>query len=286
MDLIDEEKEANATDSPFKSIINGTFHDVLATYSISITEIRDKKSRGILKWFKYLTASFMPTLPIWSNVLLGDLNRHRRRIVRSYESIILLNKEQRTTAISERRMGIVKRNQLGGVVHLRLDVLLSILVPDMLSMVDEYWNTLLSYCSTSISNSNDNSIINIDEQRLKPIEERWRQKVSRRGLGHYAKCPDQQVFTDVLSCLLTSQIYFNDNIKLPTINPNWLNVGIGILLSVGNNNNSSHHRFNLISANDSPLLSTIATFLDEWCNSSARDIRSTTINFPLLRILI
>ncbi|CAF4219500.1 unnamed protein product, partial [Rotaria magnacalcarata] len=118
----------------------------------------------------------------------------------------------------------------------------------------------------------DNSIINIDEQRLKPIEERWRQKVSRRGLGHYAKCPDQQVFTDVLSCLLTSQIYFNDNIKLPTINPNWLNVGIGILLSVGNNNNSSHHRFNLISANDSPLLSTIATFLDEWCNSSARDI--------------
>ncbi|CAF4583183.1 unnamed protein product [Rotaria socialis] len=280
--IVDEEKEANATDSPFKSIINGTFHDVLATYSIWITEIRDKKSRGILKWFKYLTASFMPTLPIWSNLLLGDLNRHRRRIVRSYESIILLNKEQRTTAISERRMGIVKRNQLGGVVHLRLDVLLSILVPDMLSMVDEYWNTLLSYCSTSISNSSDNSIINIDEQRLKPIEERWRQKVSRRGLGHYAKCPDQQVFTDVLSCLLTSQIYFNDNIKLPTINPNWLNVGIGILLSVGNNNNSSHHRFNLISANDSPLLSTIATFLDEWCNSSARDIRSTTINFPLL----
>ncbi|CAM4769922.1 unnamed protein product [Rotaria magnacalcarata] len=280
--IVDEEKEANATDSPFKSIINGTFHDVLATYSISITEIRDKKSRGILKWFKYLTASFMPTLPIWSNLLLGDLNRHRRRIVRSYESIIRLNKEQRTTAISERRMGIVKRNQLGGVVHLRLDVLLSILVPDMLSMVDEYWNTLLSYCSTSISNSSDNSIINIDEQRLKPIEERWRQKVSRRGLGHYAKCPDQQIFTDVLSCLLTSQIYFNDNIKLPTINSNWLNVGIGILLSVGNNNNSSHHRFNLISANDSPLLSTIATFLDEWCNSSARDIRSTTINFPLL----
>ncbi|CAF4309019.1 unnamed protein product, partial [Rotaria magnacalcarata] len=54
----------------------------------------------------------MPTLPIWSNLLLGDLNRHRRRIVRSYESIIRLNKEQRTTAISERRMGIVKRNQL------------------------------------------------------------------------------------------------------------------------------------------------------------------------------
>ena len=46
-------------------------------------------------------------------LVIGDLTRHRRRMVRSFESIVLHNEEQRTTAISERRMGIMKRNQLG-----------------------------------------------------------------------------------------------------------------------------------------------------------------------------
>ena len=74
----------------------------------------------------------MPTSPVWSNLLLGksislpqsyqhavplrfqgDLNRHRRRIVRSFEKLTMSTPEQRTTAISERRMGILKRTQLG-----------------------------------------------------------------------------------------------------------------------------------------------------------------------------
>jgi hypothetical protein len=94
-------------------------------------QARDGTSGGILKWFKYLTTYFMSTIPIWSNLLLGnashsaaksieiislhigDLSRHSRRMVRSFEGIIIHNEEQRTTAISERRMGILKRNQLG-----------------------------------------------------------------------------------------------------------------------------------------------------------------------------
>ena len=36
-------------------------------------------------------------------------------MVYSFETIIINNEELRTTAISERRMGIVKRNQLGEV---------------------------------------------------------------------------------------------------------------------------------------------------------------------------
>ena len=43
----------------------------------------------------------------------GDLTRHRRRMVRAFESVIIDNEEQCTTAISERRMGILKRHQLG-----------------------------------------------------------------------------------------------------------------------------------------------------------------------------
>jgi hypothetical protein len=94
-------------------------------------EARGRTSGGIMKWFKYLTTYFMSTTPIWSNLLLGnashvaaksigiislylgDLSRHSRRMVRSFEGVIIHNEEQRTTAISERRMGILKRHQLG-----------------------------------------------------------------------------------------------------------------------------------------------------------------------------
>ncbi|CAF1593854.1 unnamed protein product [Rotaria magnacalcarata] len=93
--VIDEEQQFNTMDSPFKSTI-----------------IHDRTSRGILKWFRYLIFSFMPTTPIWSNLLLGDLSRHNRQIIHSFENIATNNEEQRTTAISERRMNIVKRNQL------------------------------------------------------------------------------------------------------------------------------------------------------------------------------
>jgi hypothetical protein len=75
----------------------------------------------------------MPTSVVWSNLLLGnmlnslhilrsilsfyagDMLRHRRRMVRSYETMIIHKEEQRTTAISERRMGILKRTQLGRI---------------------------------------------------------------------------------------------------------------------------------------------------------------------------
>jgi len=165
---------------------------------------------------------------------------------------------------------------------MRIDVLLSILIPDMLSMVDEFWNTLLSYCTTSIDNSNADSTMILDEQRLKPIEERWRQNVSKRGSGHYAKCPDEPVFTDLLSSLLTSQVNINENIKLPTVSPNWLNIAIGMLLSLGYHN-ILRHQSTSPSTNDSSLISDILTFLEEWCNSSTstNNIVSTSINFSL-----
>jgi hypothetical protein len=44
---------------------------------------------------------------------IGDLTRHRRRTVRKFERFCVGQHEQRTTAISERRMCILKRVQLG-----------------------------------------------------------------------------------------------------------------------------------------------------------------------------
>ncbi|CAF2908496.1 unnamed protein product [Rotaria sp. Silwood2] len=90
--IIDEEKEANAMDSPFKSTFNRIFHDALTTCGLSIKE------------FQGITAR-------------GDLSRHRRRMVQSFETMTIHKEEQRTTAISERRMGILKRTQLGKAKH-------------------------------------------------------------------------------------------------------------------------------------------------------------------------
>jgi len=67
----EEEEEANTTESPFKSVVNRIFHDALAVTGISVEEALGATSQGILKWLKYLTKFFMPTSPIWSNLLLG-----------------------------------------------------------------------------------------------------------------------------------------------------------------------------------------------------------------------
>ncbi|CAF0802050.1 unnamed protein product [Rotaria sordida] len=259
---IDEEQQANSIDSPFKSTITKLFYDILRLYSISIKQVHDRSSRGILRWFKYLIVSFMPTTPIWSNLLLGNLSRHSRQIIHSLESITTTNEEQLTTAISERRMCIVKRIQL---------------VPDMMIMIDEYWNTLLGY-----STSNDHTIF-IDEQRLKPIEERWREKVSRRGAGFYTKRPSEPIVNDLISCLLTPQVNINENLKLPVLSPIWLDVAIGILLSVGNDNPDRHVYMSSLK-NSSPLLSKILKFLKQWLNLPNKTIRSTNIDISSLNI--
>ncbi|CAF5127330.1 unnamed protein product, partial [Rotaria sp. Silwood1] len=68
--VIDEEQEANATNSPFKSVIKKIFQDALNITGILVEEAEGVALQSILKWFKYLTNFFMPTLPIWSNLLL------------------------------------------------------------------------------------------------------------------------------------------------------------------------------------------------------------------------
>jgi hypothetical protein len=69
--IIDEEEEANTTDSPFKSVITQIVHDALVATDIPVEEAFGATSQGILKWLKYLTKFFMPTSPIWSNLLIG-----------------------------------------------------------------------------------------------------------------------------------------------------------------------------------------------------------------------
>ncbi len=46
-------------------------------------------------------------------MLTGNLSRHGTYAIRAFDNLLLSSHDQRTNAISERRMAIVKRTQLG-----------------------------------------------------------------------------------------------------------------------------------------------------------------------------
>ncbi|CAF4221628.1 unnamed protein product [Rotaria sp. Silwood2] len=177
--IIDEERESNSTDSPFKTEINKIYHDALIFVGISSQKQADNTRKGILNLFKYLTNYFMPTLPIWSNLLL-------------------------------------------------------------------------------------------EESRLKPIEERWRQSSCKRGHGHYTKNPDEPLFANLVSSLLACKNDVNCDLKLPTLLPDWLNTVVGLILSTRNN---IRHLDNLSSSLfcNSKLINVISTFVDKWTSGTASD---------------
>ena len=101
----------------------------------------NKTNRSVLQWLAYLNQSCIPTIAIWSNLLLGipsciivthlvlyvytlgNLSRYVTSSVRAFDSVLLNTHNQRTNAISERRMAIVKRTQLGK----RFDSIISLL---------------------------------------------------------------------------------------------------------------------------------------------------------------
>ncbi len=150
-------------------------------------------------------------------------------------------------------------------------------------MVEQYTNALFSHGLSSQNKSQNNDSLALEERRLKPVEERWRQTSNKRNHGHYTKPPEQPVLTDLVSSLLASQNDINTDLELPSLSPEWLNVAIGLILSTGN---SIRNRRSIpwFSSNASPLLDTIKTFVEEWLNSSVNNThiaRSSSINLSL-----
>lgn len=151
----------------------------------------------------------------------------------------------------------------------------------MLTIVDEYANIFFSPVTTSQRPSSCDASLS-ETRRLKPIEERWRQNSSRRDHGFYSQAPDEPILTDLVSSLLATRCNVNENLKLPSVEPDWFNTAIRLLLSV--QNHSDTPRFVLPADNDCPLLSTVATFIDDWSLSSTHNSQrktSVNINFPL-----
>lgn len=170
---------------------------------------------------------------------------------------------------------------LGGRIHIRLDVLLTILIPDMLTFVDEFSNAFFSRSTKSKSSLPFDSSAS-SNRRLKPIEERWRQQCNRRDHGYYTQAPKESVMNDLLSTLLAPIDDVNSNLRLPTVSPTWLNIAIRLLLSV---RNSYHHARSLPSHQSScPLLDVVTTFIDDWFTAEDDDSqgdRSSITKFSL-----
>ena len=149
----------------------------------------------------------------------------------------------------------------------------------MITIIDEFSNSLYTYCAKSGKYSYNGDSMILDEQRLKPIQERWREKRSKRGHGYYTKSPDEPVFTDLVSSLLASRINVNAHLKLPSLSPNWLSIAIGLILSTGNN--GPHSPYFSSSSNVTPLVQAISTFVDDWLNIAGKSSCSTAVTFPL-----
>ncbi|CAF4854420.1 unnamed protein product, partial [Rotaria sp. Silwood1] len=219
--------------------------------------ILDKAAKSARQWLAYFNQHCIPTVAIWSNLLLGNLSRYVVSSIRAFDNLLLNKHDQRTNAISERRMSIVKRTQLGTQTYMRSDVVLQILVQDMQKFIENFSISYLA--STSDDNYNESS-----QQKLKELKENWRQK-SRRGCGFYAKKPDKSIMNNLQYALIASSTTINDGLSIPDLPvPNWLNVTIGMLLSIKSIRESAPLSLTISTSLPNDILS----FINKWTSPS------------------
>lgn len=135
--------------------------------------------------------------------------------------------------------------------------------------------------SISLLSQSKNSANSTQQRKLKEISEHWSQS-NHRGHGHYAKKPDCNTMLNLKSTLISSTSMINENLSLPNLSaPNWVNVGIGLLLSV-ERVRKSPPRSSLMTT---LLLIDIANFIESWilATDSAKSTKKTnTIQERLL----
>ncbi|CAF3542908.1 unnamed protein product, partial [Rotaria socialis] len=258
--IIDEEEELNKADSPFKQELQAIYNECLTTCikNNGAFSSSDKASKGTRQWLSYINQRCIPTIPIWSNILLGNLSRHGASTVRAFDNLLLSTHNQRTNAISERRMSIVKRTQLGIQTRCRSDVILEILVNDMKKMVEKFSISLMATMFQDTDNETNS-------QQLKNVQERWRQS-NRRGHGHYAKTPETSIMNNLKNSLIISSSNINDALLIPHLSvAYWLNISIGLLLSIKFVRET--YRPTLMKT---PLLVDILSFINNWISGCNR----------------
>ncbi|CAF3810547.1 unnamed protein product [Rotaria sp. Silwood1] len=187
----------------------------------------------------------------------SNLSRHVTSSVQAFDNLLLSTHDQRTNAISERRMCIVKRTQLGTQTYMRSDVVLQILIQDMQRMTENFAVSYMAITSEDTYNE-------VRQQKLKELQENWRKK-NRRGSGFYTKKPETSIMNSLKYTLIASSAKVNDGLSIPNLPvSNWLNVAIGVLISI----KSIRESLPLSPTISTPFLNDILCFIDKWITSS------------------
>ena len=98
-------------------------------------------------------------------------------------------------------------------------------------------------------------------RRLKEISEHWNRS-NRRGYGHYTKAPAPPLLTNLSDSLMAPVKDINDDLTVPDLSaPTWLNVTIGLLLSIRTIRQSAPRSTSM----RTPLLIDVANFIESWC---------------------
>ncbi|CAF2146068.1 unnamed protein product [Rotaria magnacalcarata] len=275
--IIDEEKQLNEVDSNFKKDLQQIYHECYQDNAKSIAEISssaNKAAKSARQWLAYINQYCMPTVAIWSNLLLGNLSRYIISSIAAYDKLLLNTHDQRTNAISERRMAIVKRTQLGTQTYTRADVVLQILIQDMQKLIE---NFSLSYMAASSKDTNTET----NQQQLKELTENWR-KNNRRGHGFYAKKPDTSIMNNLKYTLVVYSTTINDGLSVPHLPvPNWLNIAIGTLVSIKSIRTSS----SLSPKVSTSLINDIINFITKWISSAEYIKRTKKHSAELMHLL-
>lgn len=98
-------------------------------------------------------------------------------------------------------------------------------------------------------------------RRLKGVREQWK-KSDRRGQGRYSKPPGTMMLTNLTNSLFAPAKDINSDVSLPDLcAPTWLNLAIGLLLSIKAIRQSPPRSTNM----KTPLLIDVANFIENWC---------------------
>jgi hypothetical protein len=146
-------------------------------------------------------------------------------------------------------------------------------------MIEEFSTALLSYTASTTEETNTNNDFTVSREiRMKPVQENWNKPNNKRNSGRYTKAPDESTFTELMSVLIAPTNIINDDLKIPTVTPSWINTALGLLLST-QTYGTYFNRPPMLPSDIPVAVDMIRNFLEEWSTSAVQNIRSSTVNF-------
>lgn len=117
-----EQNDIDRSESPFRDYFTKIYDDKLKKCAVfESDEYKNYIENPYYHptYLKRILSLYLPVAPIWSNLMMGNLNRFGYTFVEPIEHCGCHN--SRTTGISESRMKVIKHTVLGGEVSSRID---------------------------------------------------------------------------------------------------------------------------------------------------------------------